>query len=106
MTTLAFKLIVCTALAVAPVGCGSSIDPEPENQSGAESQEFEHDDLEAAESASRLVEIYCDGGVSEAQVVGCLSHVTDDVVCEADTSGKQQALSEYREENGDEGVCD
>lgn len=54
------------------------LDPTPERLDGSESYEFEPDDLERAENASDAVEDYCSGAVSEAQYVGCLSHVTDD----------------------------
>lgn len=54
------------------------LDPTPERIDGSESYEFEPDDLERAENASDAVEDYCGGAVSEAQYVGCLSHVTDD----------------------------
>lgn len=101
------RVLVCAALASTPVtGCGSSVDPEPEKKDGSESQRFEPEDIEAAENAHRLVEIYCDGGVSEAQITGCLSHVTEDDVCADDTAGKQEALAQYRDETGDDGVCD
>ena len=101
------RLVICATLAPAWVtGCGSSLDPEPEKLDGSESQEFEQEDLDAAEQAGRLVEIYCAGGVSEAQVLGCRSHVTEADVCERDTAGKQTAVSAYREETGDTGVCD
>jgi hypothetical protein len=53
-------------------------DPEPERLDGTESQEFEAEDIEAAENASPQVQEYCSGAVSEAQYEGCLSHVTED----------------------------
>lgn len=100
-------LVICATLAPAWVtGCGSSLDPEPEKLDGSESREFEQKDLDAAEGAGRLVEIYCDGGVSEAQVLGCLSHVTEQDVCDLDTAGKQAAVSAYREEVGGVGICE
>jgi hypothetical protein len=92
------------------VGCGDDknrdVDPTPENQFGAPSGEFETEDINAAESASDLVETYCDGAVSEAQMVGCLSHVSDEYVCEQDTDGKRSAVEEYIDETGDESICD
>ena len=54
---------------------GGSIDPIPEKLDGTSSYEFEGDDIERAESASPEVEAYCAEAVSEAQRVGCLSHV-------------------------------
>ena len=44
---------------------------------GKQSPEFEADDIERAESASDAVAEYCAGAVSEAQEVGCLSHVDE-----------------------------
>jgi len=64
----------------AAVGCGSSsqsIDLTPEKLDGSESFEFESDDIERAENASEAVRDYCAGAVSEAQEVGCLSHVDE-----------------------------
>ena len=55
-------------------------DPEPETLEGGESQEFEAEDIEAAENASPEVQEYCSGAVSEAQYEGCLSHVTEDEI--------------------------
>lgn len=51
------------------------INPYPEKLNGELSEEFEPDDIERAEEASPAVEEYCEGAVSEAQEVGCLSHV-------------------------------
>lgn len=45
---------------------------------GTESHEFEPEDIEAAREASDAVKEYCAGAVSEAQRVGCESHVTDE----------------------------
>jgi hypothetical protein len=65
-------------------GCDTSgesgngqIDPTPEKLDGSSSQEFEAEDIEQAESASQEVQEYCDGAVSEAQRIGCLSHVDE-----------------------------
>lgn len=68
---------VLLAAALAAAGCGSSPDPTPEKLDGTESREFEQDDLDAAEGASDAVKDYCSGAVSEAQRLGCESHVTD-----------------------------
>ena len=69
------------ALAVlALAGCGSdgaSIDSTPEKLDGTESHEFEKEDLDAAAGASNAVKEYCADAVSEAQRLGCESHVTD-----------------------------
>lgn len=53
------------------------IDPTPERQDGSASQEFEPNDITRAESASPEVRAYCSGAASEAQEVGCLSHVDE-----------------------------
>lgn len=52
-------------------------DLHPEKLDGTESNEFEAEDIEAAENASPEVQEYCSGAVSEAQYEGCLSHVTE-----------------------------
>ncbi len=53
------------------------IDPTPETIDGSPSYEFEQDDIDRAEEASPEVQEYCSGAVSEAQYVGCLSHVDE-----------------------------
>lgn len=53
------------------------VDPTPENQHGIPSGEFEQDDIDAANNASEEVQDYCGGIESEAQRVGCLSHVDE-----------------------------
>jgi hypothetical protein len=58
-------------------GGDSGIDPTPEKLNGQPSQEFEQEDIERAESASPAVRDYCSGAVSEAQRIGCLSHVDE-----------------------------
>lgn len=59
---------------VEPVG--GTIDPTPTRLDGTPSYEFEQDDLDAAAGASDAVKDYCAGAVSEAQRLGCESHVT------------------------------
>jgi hypothetical protein len=61
------------------VGCGGagSLDPTSEKIDGTSSYEFEQDDLARAADASNAVKAYCAGAVSEAQRLGCESHVTD-----------------------------
>lgn len=61
-------------------GCQSSerIDPTPLKKDGTQSFEFETDDIAQAESASEAVQEYCSGAVSEAQRIGCLSHVDEE----------------------------
>ena len=71
------------ALAVAAfAGCGASpasdIDTTPTKLDGSESHEFEREDIEAASEASDAVKEYCADAVSEAQRLGCESHVTDE----------------------------
>jgi len=88
---------------VAFSGCGESErDSTPTKKDGSESLEFEPEDIDKPESASQLVEIYSDGGVSEAQVTGCLSHVTVADVCEQDTGGKVAAVEQATEETGED----
>jgi len=68
--------------AIALAACGGSadggLDPTPERLDGSSSYEFEQDDLERAEDASDAVKEYCADAVSEAQRIGCESHVTDE----------------------------
>jgi hypothetical protein len=56
---------------------GSHVDPTPEKLDGTGSFEFERDDLDRAAGASDRVKEYCAGAASEAQRVGCESHVTE-----------------------------
>lgn len=89
-------LTVAVLAGLLVASCGDDkqreVDPTPENQFGLPSEEFESGDIEAAETASELVETYCAGAVSEAQEVGCLSHVGDSDVCAQDTDGKRRAV--------------
>ena len=63
-------------LALALAGCGGdSVDPTPEKLDGSESAEFEPDDIDHAEDADDAVKDYCADAVSEAQRIGCESHV-------------------------------
>ena len=55
-----------------------AIDSTPAKLDGTESDEFEQDDLDAATGASDAVKEYCAGAVSEAQRLGCESHVTEE----------------------------
>jgi hypothetical protein len=65
-------------------GCGGdgshTIDSTPQKLDGSESHEFEQDDGDRAGGASDAVKEYCADAVSEAQRLGCESHVTDDEV--------------------------
>lgn len=54
---------------------GAGINPYPVKQNGEPSYEFEPEDIEHAEEADDSVREYCEGAASEAQEVGCLSHV-------------------------------
>lgn len=74
--TLALLSLVI-ALGIAGCGSGTSDDSGPRKLDGSRSQEFERDDLERADDASDAVKDYCAGAVSEAQRLGCESHVTD-----------------------------
>lgn len=55
----------------------ANIDSTPENINGIPSHEFEPADIRRAQQASPEVRAYCSGAVSEAQYVGCLSHVDE-----------------------------
>jgi hypothetical protein len=74
--------VAAILMALALAGCGtggsSELDPTPEKIDGSSSYEFEQEDLEAAEGASDAVKEYCADAVSEAQRLGCESHVTED----------------------------
>lgn len=74
VAAMAVALIVSLSL----VGCSSSGEPSLTRKDGTQSQEFEQDDLDRADEASDAVKDYCAGAVSEAQRVGCESHVTED----------------------------
>ena len=82
-----FAVVALTALVLGACGdstggiadpARSTIDPTPTKLDGTASHEFEQDDLDAAAAASDAVKDYCSGAVSEAQRLGCESHVTDD----------------------------
>jgi len=75
---LARRLALMGALATGLGGCAErDVDHTPERLDGSSSQEFEADDIERAENASDEVAEYCSGAASEAQEVGCLSHVDE-----------------------------
>jgi predicted small lipoprotein YifL len=80
MARLKTSLAVIVA-ALALSGCGADgsneFDPTPTKLDGTESHEFEQEDLDAAAGASDAVKDYCAEAVSEAQRLGCESHVTD-----------------------------
>jgi hypothetical protein len=61
-------------------GTEGAIDSTPEKLDGTESYEFEQEDLDAAAGASDAVKEYCAGAVSEAQRLGCESHVNEDEI--------------------------
>ena len=79
---LAIGLVVLVGGASA---CGSasnsegtgSLNPTPLKKNGERSHEFEPDDIQRAERAPPAVREYCEGAVSEAQEIGCLSHVDE-----------------------------
>lgn len=78
--------VVAILVALAVAGCGSGggggsgLDATPEKIDGSPSYEFEQEDLDAAEGASDAVKEYCADAVSEAQRLGCESHVTEDEI--------------------------
>jgi len=78
--------VVAILVALAVAGCGggggggSGLDPTPDKIDGSPSYEFEQEDLDAAEGASDAVKEYCADAVSEAQRLGCESHVTEDEI--------------------------
>jgi hypothetical protein len=71
---------VVAILLLIVIGCGGEVDPTPEKIDGTPSYEFEQDDLDRAEEASDAVKEYCADAVSEAQRLGCESHVTEDEI--------------------------
>jgi hypothetical protein len=77
-----FVALIAIAAALALLGCGDNagVDPTPERKDGPSSYEFEPDDIARANQASEAVREYCSGAVSEAQEVGCLSHVDESEV--------------------------
>jgi hypothetical protein len=78
LIVLVRSAVTAFAVAFSLGACGgSSLDSTPERQDGSPSSEFESDDLDRAEGASDAVKEYCAGAVSEAQRIGCESHVTD-----------------------------
>lgn len=78
------KRLSLVLVAFALAGCGaegsSGVDSTPQKLDGTESHEFEQEDIDAAADASDAVKEYCDDAVSEAQRLGCESHVTDDEI--------------------------
>ena len=78
------SLALCTAMTacfLGGAGCGDSeLDRTPEKLDGSSSQEFEAEDIEHAENASEAVQEYCGDIASEAQRIGCLSHVDESEV--------------------------
>jgi hypothetical protein len=67
-------------IALAGCGAASGTDSTPTKLDGSRSHEFEHEDLDVAAGASDAVKDYCSDAVSEAQRLGCESHVTDDEI--------------------------
>lgn len=59
----------------------ASINIPPQKLDGTYSYEFEPQDVTAAQEATNLVKLYCGGITSEAQRLGCLSHITQSQVC-------------------------
>jgi hypothetical protein len=75
-TSLAIIVATLALSGCGPDGAGG-VDPTPTKLDGTESREFEQEDLDAAAGASDAVKEYCADAVSEAQRLGCESHVTD-----------------------------
>ena len=75
------RTLIITAwvgIGLGSAGCDETgVDPTPERLDGSSSSEFESDDIARANDASEVVQGYCSGAVSEAQRVGCLSHVDE-----------------------------
>jgi hypothetical protein len=69
--------LALVVIALAGCGSGGTVDATPEKLDGTESHEFEQEDLDAAAGVSDAVKEYCADAVSEAQRLGCESHVTD-----------------------------
>lgn len=70
------QIAIVAALAFG--GCRDrAVDPTPERLNGSSSTEFEQEDIDHANAASDAVKNYCSGAVSEAQYVGCVSHVDE-----------------------------
>jgi hypothetical protein len=78
--SVARAALLLASLLIALGGCGDSggVDATPERQDGTSSHEFEQEDIDTANEASDAVQEYCSGAVSEAQRVGCESHVSDE----------------------------
>lgn len=72
----------------------------PMRLDGTYSYEFEPEDYERAENVDALVEIYCGGIESDAQRLGCLSHVEVDDVCIANTDARMWAIDGFIGEYG------
>lgn len=77
MVSASLLLAACGETESTESGGSAGIDATPEKLDGSSSYEFESDDIDRAESASPEVQAYCEGAVSEAQEVGCLSHVDE-----------------------------
>lgn len=80
MTRLKLTGVVLLTLGIVllSAGCGvGGVDPTPEDKNGVPSHAFEQEDIDRANHASAAVKAYCSGAVSEAQYVGCLSHVSE-----------------------------
>jgi hypothetical protein len=90
--------------ASSPAACDQGpIDPTPEKLDGTPSQEFEPEDVRAARTAPCVVVLYCQGVESEAQYVGCLSHVTVADVCQQNTAARRAAVAKSGESCGNRG---
>lgn len=76
--------------------CGERpLSPGPLKKDGTRSTEFTAAHARTAAAADELVQLYCGGIESDARRLGCLSHVTVEDVCEADTGARRWAIDEY-----------
>jgi hypothetical protein len=75
------RWVAVGAATLAIAGCGGdNLDKTPKKLDGSDSHNFEPDDLERAKDASDKVKEYCSKAVSDAQRIGCESHVTEDEI--------------------------
>lgn len=96
---LAGVLFVATAAGMA---CGERpLSPGPLKNDGTRSTEFTEAHARRAAAADELVQLYCGGIESDAQRLGCLSHVSVAEVCEADTDARQRAINGYEAAYGE-----
>jgi hypothetical protein len=69
--------VLVVAATLSACGADEDLDRTPEKLDGTPSYEFEQDDIDRAGGASDAAKEYCAGAVSEAQRIGCESHVDE-----------------------------